>query len=409
MTGKLQAFEVIFDGDDVDVFKSGDVIRGYVKLVLRDAKSDVRGIKISFKGKAHTHWSEGSGDNRRSYSGYETYFKEKLVCWGKSKQDVHATKLTLESGEHRFPFSFQIPNKPLPFPFESYHGWIRYKVSCKIDRPWKFDHRTERLFTVIGIPIDLNTMPSARYPVRDQSSQTVCCLCCASGPVLTKASTDKSAYVPGESIFVSGTVENNSSRDIIDLTAKLVQMVVYFSTSGHTERRSETMVKVKAPGCGGGQVALMDWSPLLVPPIPPTGPQGCSIIRIEYYVLFEGDITNTPFDAEVRLPVTIGTIPLHQPLYQPSYADPSAVVLNQPSSNASAPPLPPPCYEVAMGGPQEIPSKSGYDYTFGKLMYAPQYPTYNLPASAPTWDPAYPPQQGDTAYPPSGPGYPPVN
>ena len=52
----------------------------------------------------------------------------------------------------------------------------------------------------------------------------------------------------------------------------------------------------------------------------------------------------------------------------------------------------PPSYQVAMEGPQEIPSKSGYDYTFGKLMYAPQYPTYNVPSQPPTWNAAHPPQ-----------------
>ncbi len=42
--------------------------------------------------------------------------------------------------------------------------------------------------------------------------------------------------------------------------------------------------------------------------------------------------------------------------------------------------LPPPTYEVAAGGLQEIPSKSGHDYTFGKLLYAPRYPFYNFDA-----------------------------
>ncbi|XP_022097460.1 arrestin domain-containing protein 3-like [Acanthaster planci] len=390
MTGKLQVFEVVFDGDNVDVFRSGDVVKGFIRLVLRGEKGNVRGIKISFKGIAHTHWSEGSDDKRRSYYGHEVYFKENLICLGKGKEDTTATRMCLESGEHHFPFSFQIPNRPLPFPFESHTGWIRYKVSCKIDRPWKFDHRTERLFTVIGIPIDLNAMPNARYPVHRESSNTVCCLCCATGPILTKASTDKSAYVPGESIYISGTVENNSSRDIVNLTVKLIQVVLYLSNGGHRCSRSYTIIKEKAPGCRGGEVARLDWKPLLIPPIPPTGPQGCNIIRIEYVVQFEGDISNTPLDAHVMLPVTIGTVPLHQPMY----GDPSAVVINQPSSIDSAPPLPPPpSYEITVGGPQEIPSKSGYDYTFGKLMFAPQYPTYNLPVQPPTWDPAYPPSR----------------
>jgi hypothetical protein len=130
----------------------------------------------------------------------------------------------------------------------------------------------------------------------------------------------------------------------------------------------------------------MDWRSLLIPSIPPTGPQGCRIINIEYMVQFEGDISGTPLDAAVKLPVTIGTVPLYQSLY----ADPSSMVVDQPSYGDNTPP--PPSYQVAMEGPQEIPSKSGYDYTFGKLMYAPQYPTYNVPSQPPTWNAAHPPQ-----------------
>ena len=40
--GKLQAFEVLFDGN-VDVYRAGDTITGHVRLVLNEAKE--------FKGK----------------------------------------------------------------------------------------------------------------------------------------------------------------------------------------------------------------------------------------------------------------------------------------------------------------------------------------------------------------------
>ncbi len=50
-----------------------------------------------------------------------------------------------------------------------------------------------------------------------------------------------------------------------------------------------------------------------------------------------------------------------------------------PAAASSAEQLPSPIYEVAIGGPQEIPSESGYEYTFGKLMYAPKYPYYSFP------------------------------
>ncbi|XP_038071461.1 arrestin domain-containing protein 3-like [Patiria miniata] len=401
--GKLKTFVIVFDGDDLDVFSSGDVISGYIKIVLAAPKDDVKSIKIKFKGKAHTHWSEGSGDDKKTYEGNETYFKDKITCWGKDDSG----KRVLEEGEHRFPFSFKIPDVPLPFPFESSVGWIRYKVMCKIDRPWKFDHETQRLFTVTGQPIDLGQIPMAMYPVSESDTNTVCCCCCATGPIITNASVDKAGYVPGETMFVFGTVENNSTRKILCLNVRLKQYVKFFSSSGrHSTSREYNVMKEKAPGCEEGETARMDWKPHIIPPIPPTGPQGCNIIKIGYAVHFEGDIENTPFDAEVFLPITIGTVPV----YRPVYPDPTAVVVHQPASNV----LPPPSYEVAIDGLQEIPSKSGHDYTFGKLMYAPQYPTYNLPAMPPTWDPAHPPPVGDPTYPPGGypppdqPGYPPA-
>ena len=67
-------------------------------------------------------------------------------------------EVELEAGEHRFPFRFYIPVAPLPYAFEGRHGHIRYYVKAKIDRPWKFDHVTYRLFSIVGAGLDLNRM-----------------------------------------------------------------------------------------------------------------------------------------------------------------------------------------------------------------------------------------------------------
>ena len=61
-------------------------------------------------------------------------------------------------------------------------------------------------------------------PCQSQDEKTVCCLCCASGPIKASAQIDKGGYVPGETIWVSGFVENNSSREICDINAKLIQV-----------------------------------------------------------------------------------------------------------------------------------------------------------------------------------------
>ena len=60
-------------------------------------------------------------------------------------------------------------------------------------------------------------------PSKNDDVKNVCCLWCAQ-PVMTSAQTDKGGYVPGETIWVSGVVDNKTSRDIFDITARLEQV-----------------------------------------------------------------------------------------------------------------------------------------------------------------------------------------
>ena len=71
------------------------------------------------------------------------------------KDNGSTDRIKLTAGEHRFPFQFQIPNMPLPPPFEASYGYVRYYVMVTIDRPWKFDHHTMRIFSIFTVK-DLN-------------------------------------------------------------------------------------------------------------------------------------------------------------------------------------------------------------------------------------------------------------
>ena len=41
--GKLTAFEVILTGDEVDLFRAGDLVEGYVRIVCSAVKKGIRG------------------------------------------------------------------------------------------------------------------------------------------------------------------------------------------------------------------------------------------------------------------------------------------------------------------------------------------------------------------------------
>ena len=61
-------------------------------------------------------------------------------------------------------------------------------------------------------------------PRTEESEKTVCCWCCESGPIKVHAEIDKTGYVPGETIWVTGFVDNQTNRDILSCTAKLMQV-----------------------------------------------------------------------------------------------------------------------------------------------------------------------------------------
>jgi len=48
--------------------------------------------------------------------------------------------------------------------FSGAHGKVRYSIKATIDRPWKFDHNTKVVFTVLDT-LDLNQDANAKVSV----------------------------------------------------------------------------------------------------------------------------------------------------------------------------------------------------------------------------------------------------
>ncbi|ESO88267.1 hypothetical protein LOTGIDRAFT_165705 [Lottia gigantea] len=86
--GKLTRFEINIDAPS-PVFYAGQIVQGRVTVELSEPKK-VRGIRLSFYGRAFVHWSErvhrGSGNNRRTetvhYRAEEEYFNQEVLLSG---------------------------------------------------------------------------------------------------------------------------------------------------------------------------------------------------------------------------------------------------------------------------------------------------------------------------------------
>lgn len=57
---------------------------------------------------------------------------------------------------------------------------------------------------------DVSCVP--QMTVQGQNQKTLCCLCCASGPLSAEFSLQRRGYVPGEAVPLSAHIENSSNR-----------------------------------------------------------------------------------------------------------------------------------------------------------------------------------------------------
>ncbi|XP_038078781.1 arrestin domain-containing protein 3-like [Patiria miniata] len=371
--GKISGFQIVFADNEREVFNGGDIIQGHVRLEL-DATKQFRGIYMHWKGRAVVTWTEiesrGKSKVTVLYVAGEDYFDQYITIMGKDRTDNDDHRLELPAGTHCLPFKFKLPNRPLPCSFEGTLGYVRFFTRAVIDRPWTFDHVTKRAFTISGIPYDLNKVQNPLAPIYNEDEKTVCCLCCATGPISVSASTDKRAYLPGETVYISATLENRSNRSVHSLEAELIQSVNYYARrdgvgSPSYRTTSHVVTSVVSEACGAYASAHWDRKPMIIPPLPPCNLEGCNFIDIRYYVKFTADVASTPFDVDLMLEIVVGTIPLAGHCY-------GSLSANQPGSSSG----PPPTYEAAIGGQREIRDEHDNEYVFGKLVYTPFYMFY---------------------------------
>lgn len=82
--------------DESDTFSEGDTIVGTVSFSLTKAIK-VKSVSVKAKGDANVHWSEGSGDDERSYSDHRRYFKVKELLVA---ENAKGRFIFLELGNH---------------------------------------------------------------------------------------------------------------------------------------------------------------------------------------------------------------------------------------------------------------------------------------------------------------------
>lgn len=233
--GKIKSFEILF-ADGKTVFYPGEVVRGSCVVELRgDLK--LRFLRMFMRGEAKVHWTESRSTGTRlgayteHYNAEVEYFSKKQILFG---NDYSSELSTLTDGKKEFSFSFDLPSEGVCTSFEGKHGSIRYWLKAELSKPWTFNMKVKKAFTVIT-PIDINK-PEFQVPVENNVEQTLCCWFCRSGLISLSARTDRKGYCPGESVAIWAEFSNQSARTVVPY-ATLNQTQTFFA-NGKTRVRA---------------------------------------------------------------------------------------------------------------------------------------------------------------------------
>ena len=333
----------------------------------------------------------------KKFNGYELLVNLKAVLFGGSSTEAvqHAP------GRHTYRFQFKLPSR-LPSSFEAHSGQIRYYIEARVDRPWKFDYKIRKPFTVNEI-IDINLPRYSTVPFGAKEEQ-IECFCFVAGNVSVQASLDRSGYCPGERIFLSALCVNVSNLKMRSMRATLVQKILYRLDDGRTVDVLHEITSFEGKKIPKRSQDLWNNQPFLIPSVPPT--IQTNPVRVSYQIIFEVRVPR-PWgpNPKIALDITMGTVSSQRSYGQqcshqlaenqvmeagfPNQIQPSASPLPPPSTSLGYPDMPPPSYAVAVGGLPVNVGDTEAASNFGDQSYVPRY-TYaqpfqgGLPTNAPS-------------------------
>ncbi|XP_073323389.1 arrestin domain-containing protein 3-like [Pagrus major] len=289
-------------------FSSGDLITGNISFQLTK-ETTVTAITMAMKGKANVHWSTGSGGkrgNRRHYSANLDFFKLKSVIVPENSVTGGGTKL--QPGTHMYPFTCQLPQGDFPSSFHGVHGQITYTLTVGINRPW---HLSKDFVTELNFMnrIDIN-QPELSAPLSGSNTMTVCCLWCASGPITITASSEKKAFIPGETAKIICDFSNASSREATP-KLKLKQKQGFY-----THNRVSRRIYFKTLSSSTGQPIRAYTADvhtefmLTIPSSASLTISNCSILEVEYFIEVSLKVSSSS-ELTVMIPIILCDTPVN--------------------------------------------------------------------------------------------------
>lgn len=156
--------------------------------------------------------------------------------------------------------------------------------------------------------------------------------------MLIRASISQSGFVPGQVVPVVVEISNQSKVQVEEIRFSLRKIIHYNSQSptSKTLEEIETVCEQRVGGLEQKELSQLKQD-LNIPAVPPTIGHLCRVININYEIKVEVKVGKAHLNPVVRMPITIGTVPLF------NYPDGSLHSAQMPImtvQNASAPNAP---------------------------------------------------------------------
>ncbi|KAK6643831.1 hypothetical protein RUM43_000094 [Polyplax serrata] len=400
----IKEMNILFDNPWATYYVGGTVA-GQLMLTLESPKK-VKEISMKIKGEAEVKWSEvetvkdstGKDETRDiDYTASEKYFENSFILLASGAGD----EVEIPAGSHTYNFSAKLPDS-LPSSFESQFGYVRYTVKAILNRPWKFDQECKAAFTVVS-PLDLNKVPESKEPINIHKEKFIGFCCCKSGPLSATLQVPISGFVSGQIIPVSLEVENlsdkNTGAGICSLNKVVTYNAQYPVQKSKFDKVGITEVKL---GVVGAHSANKWTENLIVPALPPSNLQNCTIMDVKYEIKVDVKVPGLFYRGlHFKTPIVFGTVPLAAMPSAPPAPKIDGIITaeddktdTQPSApslgwsfgggdgkNSLYPTIPSPTFEEAMPTSTntiDIRDKDDSEHTQIAAGWVPRYPTYNF-------------------------------
>ena len=244
---------------DKALYTAGDVVRGYVQIVILADDVDIPALAVNFAGSANTqvHYMEtvGSGDNQHKVSRTACQTVN-LANFDTRIAPLDPSIAKAKAGARiQCPFEFVVPlDAPTSMP--ALHigqdvASISYTVGVLATFPGKLYGSTTSAVHSVEVDIVAPTPAALQAQRIEEAVKVTRCCCIPAGHMRIAARSDRVLFKSGDVASVMYELSNDT-KQVVSFVDVALKMHVSFSANGHSSGSSSIVVSTKEAGVDPG-------------------------------------------------------------------------------------------------------------------------------------------------------------